>query len=295
MSATTTTAYDLTAEQVQHWLVTPLLAASVVLASGPRIIDTNGSPVRVPKLTGIDAPGWFGESENITSSETSWGHVTLMPESLKSVKMISRFSNELARQSVVAVDSVLSQRMVYEVAAVIDKAFLASDGTVVSGAQTTPVGLLNASGTQALSSVGAISIDNLHDAEGLALGANVNPEALRWLIRPETLVKLRKLKASGTGNYLLEPDPTAAGRYQLLGHPVTVTTHIPTAGSGTVTTSAVLWDPSQVAVARDQTPTVRLFDQTYAATDELAIRVTTRFDIAPLNPQGVIVLRGINL
>ena len=36
---------ELTKEQVQAILVQPLTAASVFLAAGPRIFDTNGSPV----------------------------------------------------------------------------------------------------------------------------------------------------------------------------------------------------------------------------------------------------------
>lgn len=59
MSVNTTNVTELTAEQVQRILVKPLEASAVFLAAGPRIFDTNGSPVRVPKLGGpITDPGW---------------------------------------------------------------------------------------------------------------------------------------------------------------------------------------------------------------------------------------------
>jgi hypothetical protein len=55
----------------------------------------------------------------------------------------------------------------------------------------------------------------------------------------------------------------------------------------------VLADFSQIAVARDLSPSVKILDQTYADFDQMAIRVVARYDAAPLNPQAVVVLRGI--
>lgn len=93
---------ELTREQVQAILIQPLEQASVFLASGPRIFDTDGSPVRVPKLTVVTDPSWHGENEQIDEKDPDFGEVTLLPQTMKSVKVITRFSNELARQSVVA-------------------------------------------------------------------------------------------------------------------------------------------------------------------------------------------------
>ena len=55
----------------------------------------------------------------------------------------------------------------------------------------------------------------------------------------------------------------------------------------------VLADFSQIAVARDLAPSVKLLDQTYADFDQQAIRVVARYDAAPLNPLAVVVLRGV--
>lgn len=62
MPASTVNSPELTAEQVQAILIQPLQAASVFLAAGPRVFDTNGSPVRIPKLVDMDAPAWVGEN-----------------------------------------------------------------------------------------------------------------------------------------------------------------------------------------------------------------------------------------
>lgn len=56
MALDTSTASELTAEQVQKILVSPLEAQSVFLAAGPRIIDTAG-PLRLPKMGPATAPG----------------------------------------------------------------------------------------------------------------------------------------------------------------------------------------------------------------------------------------------
>ena len=61
-SNTTATAPELTQEQVQRVLVQPLEAASTFLASGPRIFDTNGSPVRVPKMGGPISVDWVARA-----------------------------------------------------------------------------------------------------------------------------------------------------------------------------------------------------------------------------------------
>ena len=52
---------------------------------------------------------------------------------------------------------------------------------------------------------------------------------------------------------------------------------------------------SQVAVARDQAPSVKILDQTFGDFDQQALRVTARYDAAPLNAQAVVVLSGITV
>lgn len=288
--ASTATAPELTAEQVQRILVAPLEEASRFLAAGPRVFDTDGSQVRIPKLGGPTDPSWHGENEQISEVDVEFDEIVLLPSTMKSVKTLTRFSNELARQSVVALDAALRDRLVKDVASKLDTALIAS--TVTDGTQ--PTGLLNYTGTQQITGVGAISLDHLHDAEGLALAANVDTGKLRWFMRPETLMAVRKLK-DGQQRYQLQPDPTVTSGYTLLGHPVTVTSRIPTAGTTTVTTAAVLADFSQIAVARDLAPSVKVLDQTFGDYDQQAIRVVARYDAGPLNAEAVVILRGVNV
>lgn len=289
MAVSTANTPELTAEQVQSILVQPLEQASVFLAAGPRIFDTDGSPVRIPKLGGATDVSWYGENEQITDDDVDFDEVTLLPSTIKSVKTLTRFSNELARQSVVSLDAAIKDRLVKDVADKLDAAFIAGTGDT----GTTPVGILNYADTQEIDTVGTIGFDALLDAWGLLLGANANTAASKWLMRPETFVALRKIKQGTDSNqYVLTPDPTQDGVFRLFGSQVIVTNRIPVAEDET---SAVLADFSQIAVARDQAPTVKILDQTFGDYDQQAIRVTARYDAQPLNPEAIVKLTGITV
>lgn len=288
MALSTANAPELTQEQVQAILVKPLEQASVFLAAGPRIIDTDGNQVRLPKLGGPTDVAWYGQNELIADDDVEFDEITLLPSTMKSVKSLTKFSNELARQSIISLDAAIKDRVVTDVAAKLDTAFIAGTGD----AGTTPVGILNYAGTQSVAAVGAISFDALLDAWALALSADVNLDAVKWMMRPETFVALRKSKDT-TERYQLTPDPTQDGVFRLFGAPVVISKRIPVTGTTTKTTQAVLADFSQIAVARDQAPSVKILDQTFGDYDQQAIRVTARYDAAALNPEAVVILKGI--
>ena len=132
MAASTTTASELTAEQVLNLLVRPLEDASAFLAAGPRIFDTTG-PLRLPKLDAPEAPSWHGENELIDEVDQEFDEITLLPSTMKSVKSLTRYSNELARQSTVNLDQALKDRLVKDVADTMDaQLFSASAGKLFS-------------------------------------------------------------------------------------------------------------------------------------------------------------------
>lgn len=289
MAVGTSTATELTQQQVAKILVKPLEETAKFLAAGPRIFDT-ASELRLPKLGGPTTVGFVGENELIPDADTDFDEVVLMPTTMKSIKTLTKYSNELARQSVVALDAAIKDRLVTDVAAKLDTQLFGSTGDGI----TTPQGLFAWAGTQSLAVGAAIKLDHLHDAEALALGENVDPANLRWVMRSRELIALRKIKATD-GNYIVQPDVTAAGGYTLLGHPVIVSNRIPDAAGTPNTGRAALVDFSQIAVARDMAPTVKILDQTFGDYDQMAIRVVCRYDAKPLNPEAVIKLTGITL
>lgn len=290
MAVGTNNATELTQEQVAKILVKPLEEAAKFLAAGPRIFDT-ASPLRIPKLGGPTVVNWVGENEQIPEANPDFDEIELLPSTMKSLKTLTRYSNELARQSVVALDAALRDRLVTDVAAKLDSQLFSASGDGV----VTPQGLFAWAGTQTLAINGIMELDDLHDAEAMALGENVNPAGLRWLMTSRDLIDLRKIKATD-GNYIVQPDVTAAGGYTLLGHPVIVSNRVPDDTAPTPDTGrAALVDFSQVAVARDVAPSVKILDQTFGDYDQMAIRVVARYDAKPLNPEAVIKLTGITI
>lgn len=295
MAVSTTSASELTQEQVLKILVKPLEEAAKFLAAGPRIFDTSGE-LRIPKLGGPTTVTWVAENEQIPEANPDFDEVTLLPSTMKSLKTLTRYSNELARQSVVALDAALKDRLVTDVAAKLDAQLFGAGGDGIA----TPQGLFAWAGTQTLPVDGALGLDDLHDAEALALGENVDPSQMRWVMRSRELIALRKIKDT-TERYIVQPDVTGAGGYTLLGHPVIVSNRVPDTAPVTgppavpATGRAALVDFSQVAVARDLAPTVKILDQTYGDYDQMAIRVVCRYDAKPLNPEAVVKLTGITV
>lgn len=268
---------ELTQEQVVKVLTQPLEHASVFLAAGPRIFDTAG-PLRIPRApeSQADELGWTGENEQITEQEHDFDEVKLLPSTMKSIKTITRYSNELARQSVVNLEAAIRARLVADVAAKLDTHLMSDQGDGI----TTPLGLFAYEGVENIDVTGALDPDDLLDAQGIALGNAVNVDALRFVIRPSEYTALRKIK-DGTDNYLLQPDATRGAVGSIHGTPVMVTNRAP-AGR------AALVDFSQIAVARDLAPSVKVLTERYADFDQQALRVVTRYDAAPLNSEAVI-------
>lgn len=279
----------LSVENVQKFLVAPLAATSVFLSSGVQIIDS-ASPVRLPTAPDPnEGLAYVGEGGVIPTIAPQFGKLTLLPSTLQSTKVITKFSNELYRQSVVAIDLALQEHLVNSVAATVDNNLISGAGDGL----TTVKGLLNLDNTQTLAVGGSLTVDKIYDALTLSRKAFINDADLRLWVTPEVENQLRKLKTTD-GQYLLQPG-TAGLPATVAGVPLTVTPRIPTTGSSTKTTQAVLWAPRLVTVVRDAAPTVTFLKELFAGTDEFGIRVTSRYDVGVAKPQSIVKLTGITV
>ncbi len=228
----------------------------------------------------LDARPLHLENEQIDESDPVFGELVLLRRDLPALKVLHRFSRELALHAVGDVGRLLSDALVLRIANATDRAMLVGDG-----AGGTMLGMANWSGVQVIAAVGAPSVAVLHDAVGRLLSANASPESAVWFMHPDVLTSLRKAEPD-----LLYPDATEAGAFRLLGLPVLVTTQFPvTAGATTV----LLADVSQVAVARDRDMDVTLLTERYADYDQIGIRVVSRWDVGPLNAAAVVKLEGV--
>lgn len=164
MPVNTTNASELLQERVAKVLIKPRAEASKFLAAGPQIFDTS-SPLGIPKLAGPIGIEWIGESEEIPDDEElDLDEVELLPSTMKSTKTIIRRSNEMFRASQIALDSVLRQRLVTDVPTKLDAQLSSAGGDGI----TLPQGIFAYAGTRNVAVRGALTLDHLLDACGMA-------------------------------------------------------------------------------------------------------------------------------
>ena len=225
---------ELTQEEVYPFLIQPLTAASVVLGAGARVIDSpTGDPLRIPKFVDGANAGWYAENEVIGESDPDFSELTLLPTNLKSVKVIHRFSNELARHSVVPIGSQLQSALVRNVASVLDDAFLNGTGTADGNGNRGVIGLFAQSGTQS-ATLDVTSAANLGDSSVEMIGLFADAEITDlsnavYFVNPADYRAILNVRDTD-GRSLVQPDVTAAGIYRLGGVRI-VTTNKVTAGS----------------------------------------------------------------
>lgn len=266
--------------QVASLLVQPLEQASTFLAAGPVVLDSS-SPVRVPRIVNGVTAGFVAEGSQISDGDVAFDEVTLLPSTLKGLKVLVKLSNELIRTSVVGLDAVLRTRLVTDVANALDAALW--DGT---GATNTVKGILRQTGI----TTGTLDLanpDSLIDGLAAAQGNKVSPS--HWVMTAASFAAIRKVKVGTTDKrYVIDPNTIQNGTdFRLLGLPVIITDNIPAAATKA---RAALVDFSKVVVARDVNAEVKILDQTWGDYDSIGIRVVSRWDTALLQAKAVTLL-----
>lgn len=269
--------------QVADILVNPLAQESTFLAAGPQIFDTSDQ-LRIPRIASGVSAGFVAEGAQISDGNVAFDEVVLLPSTLKSLKVLVRFSNEMARQSVVALDATLKTTLITNVAEALDAALW--DG---AGTSNTVKGIFRQSGI----ATGTLSLwdpDTLIDALATAQGNHVKPT--HWVMTPASFATIRKVKVGEEDKrYVIDPTTIQNGtNFQLLGLPVIITDNIPNTGTAPGKARVGLVDFSKVAVARDLAAEVKVLDQTWGDYDSVGIRVVTRYDVGLLQPKAVTLL-----
>lgn len=269
--------------QVANLLVQPLEQTSTFLAAGPVVLDSS-SPVRVPRIASGLSAGFVAEGAQISDGDVAFDEVTLLPSTLKGLKVLVKLSNELIRTSVVGLEAVLRTRLVTDVANALDAALW--DGT---GTSNTIKGILRQTGIQ----TGTLDLtdpDSLIDGLAVAQGNKVAPT--HWVMTSASFAAIRKIKVgTDDARYVIDPNTIQNGTdFRLLGLPVIITDNIANTGTAPGKARAALVDMSKVVVARDVNAEVKILDQTWGDYDSIGIRVVSRWDVGLLQAKAVTLL-----
>ncbi|MGP4054408.1 phage major capsid protein [Mycobacterium sp. 4D054] len=269
--------------QVASLLVQPLEQASTFLAAGPVVLDSS-SPVRVPRIVNGVSAGFVAEGAQISDGDVAFDEVTLLPSTLKGLKVLVKLSNELIRTSVVGLESVLRTRLVTDVANALDAALW--DG---AGTSNTVKGILRQSGI-ATGVLDLTDADSLIDGWATAMANKVSPT--HWVMTSASFAAVRKLKTTAdSAQYLIDPTTIQDGTaLRLFGLPVIITDNIANTGTAPGKARVALVDMSKVVVARDVNAEVKVLDQTWGDYDSIGIRVVSRWDTALLHDEAVTLL-----
>lgn len=269
--------------QVASLLVQPLEQASTFLAAGPVVLDSS-SPVRVPRIVNGVTAGFVAEGAQISDGDVAFDEVTLLPSTMKGLKVLVKLSNELIRTSVVGLESVLRTRLVTDVANALDAALWDGAGTA-----NTIKGIFKASEI-ATGTLDLTDPDSLIDGLATAQGNHVTPT--HWVMTPASFAAIRKVKVGTTDKrYVIDPNTIQNGTdLRLLGLPVIITDRIANTGTAPGKARVGLVDFSKVVVARDINAEVKILDQTFGDFDSIGIRVVSRWDVGLLQDHAVTLL-----
>lgn len=174
-------------------------AKARVIQAGAMTIEMEQRELTVAQVTGDPTAYWRPENAAITSSDLTFGGVTLRAKTLGVVTKASVELIEDAANLGALVESVLAEVLGVE----LDRAALLG-----IGAESEPLGLQNVSGVNTTASIGSPTYDDFLDGMYAVEADNGTPRAL--IAHPRTFNTLNKLVGTANDHYITPPAPFAA-------------------------------------------------------------------------------------
>ena len=269
-----------------------LAAASVGLAAGFTVIETERDALHIPTVVSDAAASWTAEMEPIAPSDPTFGDVVATPRKLAA---LVQASNEVLNDSNPDVLAVVEQNLVRSMALKLDLGLFEG-----SGVAPEITGLRNVPGIQTVE-LGAnggplTNLDPILDALGLLAAANTEASAI--IMHPRTWSSIAHIReATGSNKSLLATDGVAEGfKRTLAGIPVYLSSQLSTSetkGTAANASSVYVVAAGEVVVVRRQDVEVvvdrsRLFDR-----DMSEVRAIARFDLVVPNPAAIVRIEGV--
>lgn len=265
---------------------------TAVLAAGPVLIPVSeAGSLRVPRVTSSVAIAGLAENAAITPADPGLSDIVLDPKKFGAMTLIAREALEDSRPEL---RSVVANSLVRDTAVELDRQLVTGDGV-----GNNLRGLRNTTGATAGPSTGvngaALSFAFLADTLAAADGANLDPDRLAWIMHSRTWSSVRKL-VDAQSRPMVSIDPTENVRPTLWGRPVFISNSLSiaeTLGTSTDTSSILLCDMSQVVVAVARQVELQVSEDYAFNADQLAVRVTARYDIGVPQPTAVVLTTGV--
>lgn len=265
---------------------------TAVLAAGPVIIPVRSAgSIRVPKVTSSVTIAGIAEGAAITPADPGLGDILLDPKKYGALTLVNR---EAIEDSAPQLREVVANALIRDLAVELDRQLVTGDGI---GANLR--GLRNVAGVTAGPSLGAngasLTYAHLADTMAAAEQANADPDRLAWIMHARTWGSVRKL-ADTSGQPVFNTDPSTGLRPSIFGRPVFISNSLSiteTAGTSTDTSVIMLADMSQVVVAVARDLEMLVSDQYAFNSDQVAVKVTCRYDVGVPQPTGVVLTAGV--
>lgn len=289
-------------EDVATEVIELLRPASVVMASGPRIVPMpNGNMTQNRRARGASF-GYVGEQQDIPATDYEYGQVKL---SAKKLTGLIPISNDLLRAAGVAVDRMIRDDMVADAGVAVDQAFLRGAGTDFSpkglrwqhlGTPFATTHVLVMTATPDLQKTD----NDLGRLELALMNAEVSVTGAHWIMSPRTAMYLTNLR-DGNGN---KAYPEMADGMLRMKR-VHVTTSIPAnLGGGGNESEIMLVQPAHVLVGEHQGLDLALSDvaaykdaqgtmQAAFSRDETIMRLILQHDIGLRHLPAVAIMTGV--
>ena len=229
-----------------------LRARCRVLQLGATVLSGLVGNVDIPRRTAAGPAQWITEGQSLTQGQGAFDVVSLRPKTVGSITTISR---NLLMQGTPDAEMLVRADMVAVLAAAIDLAAIKG-----AGAAGQPLGILNQAGIGSVvggTDGAAITYDHLIELAGVVAAANADGPAQGYLLNPQTITTLLKLKTT-QGAYLVPVGasngetvaPAGGGfapgsdrpAFTALGFPVAASSNVPsdlTKGAGTNLSAAI--------------------------------------------------------
>lgn len=259
------------------------------------VFGTSLDTVNLVSEATLPTVAWTTEAAQITASDAAFAQPSIAVKKLAGITAMSR---ELFEDDKSNLQAYLASAFGEQIAYKEDEAALIGDGSSSYGSVT---GLVNFASTNILdsgsSTTGAgVTADNLLDLAFQSGISDGERNGAVYIMHPTVLSYIRKLKGSGSGEYLVQGS-LVNGLPSIWGYPV-VTSPVMGIGASANDKFVVFTNPKrhlhfadreqvQISVGREGTVnSINLFEK-----DSLAIRVTERVGMACAIEGGVAVLK----